>query len=100
MTTNKPKLPLLGKVALLAAAVAALVLFLVFGLRPTAIVAPVVRGNAPDARTGSVVVDAGYYMDIKSEIGGRDPSSERESGKRLAQGGGLVSHEPRGIEIG
>lgn len=99
MTTNKPKVPLLGKVALLAAAVAALVLFLVFGLRPTAIVAPVVRGNAPDARTGSVVVDAEYYMDIKSEIGGRIASSELEPGKRFAKGDVLVRIDPRDIEI-
>lgn len=99
MNTDKTKVPLVAKVALVAAVVAGIVLFLVFGLRPTAVVAPVVRGKMPDARPGSVVVEAEYFMDIKSEIGGRIATSELEPGKHFAKGDVLVQIDPRDVEI-
>lgn len=93
------RFPVFARVLVVALVLAALALFLVFGLRPVATVAPVVRGNAPDARPGSVVVDAEYFMDIKSEIGGRILTSELEPGKRFAKGELLVQIDPRDVEL-
>lgn len=54
--------------------------------RPTAQVVVVTRGNAVDARPGSVTVAPGYSEDIKSESGGRLVDSRLEEGSRFRKG--------------
>jgi RND family efflux transporter MFP subunit len=88
--------------AKLAAAVV-VVCLLVFGLiiwmRPTAIVVPVVRDLAINAVPGSVIVEAEFIMDIKSEIGGRIVHSELEPGRAFKKGDLLVRIDPRDVEL-
>jgi RND family efflux transporter MFP subunit len=75
----------------------------VFGIiqwtRPEALVAEVFRGRAVDAVPGSVVVEAGFIMDIKSEIGGRLIFTSLEPGKRFEEGEVLVRIDTGDIEL-
>lgn len=75
----------------------------VFGIfqwmRPEALVAEVMRGRAVDAVPGSVVVEAGFIMDIKSEIGGRLIFTALEPGKRFKEGEVLVKIDTGDIEL-
>lgn len=67
--------------------------------RPEALVAEVFRGRAVDAVPGSVVVEAGFIMDIKSEIGGRLIFTTLEPGKRFKEGDVLVRIDTGDIEL-
>ncbi len=93
------KIPFLAKVAIAVLAVVLLVFGLILWTRPTAVVVPVVRGVAVNAVPGSVVVNAEYTMDIKSELGGRIVQSELEPGKRFAKGDLLVHIDPRDVDL-
>ena len=68
-------------------------------MRPEALVAEVMRGRAVDAVPGSVVVEAGFIMDIKSEIGGRLIFTALEPGKRFKEGEVLVKIDTGDIEL-
>ena len=68
----------------------ALSVVLFYFTRPVAKVMRVVRGKAIDAVPGSVIVDAEYQMDLKSEIGGRILKSMLDDGKHVKEGEFLV----------
>jgi RND family efflux transporter MFP subunit len=67
--------------------------------RPTAKVVPVVRGQAVDAVPGSVIVDAEYQMDLKSEVGGRIIKSTLDDGKHVKQGDFLVQLDTGDLKL-
>lgn len=81
----------------------AIVGLVIFGfsrwLRPVARVVPVERGKAVDAVPGSVVVEAEFTMEIKSEIGGRIIRSTLEPGKRFEEGALLVQIDTGDIDL-
>jgi len=68
-------------------------------LRPEARVAEVKRGRAVDAVPGSVVVEAEFVMDIKSEIGGRIVFTELAPGRPFREGDLLVRIDTGDIEL-
>jgi len=59
-------------------------------MRPTAQVATVVKGRAFDLVPGSVIVQAEFQTEVKSEIGGRVIRSELDEGEQVAAGATLV----------
>ena len=77
----------MGKKTLLVAlvAVVAVVGYIYFS-RPAALVAEVTSGKAIKAVPGSVIVQAEYEMELKSEVGGRVIKSELDPGKAVKAG--------------
>jgi RND family efflux transporter MFP subunit len=93
------KLSLFAKLAVALVLVALLVFGLIVWMRPTALVVPVVRDKAINAVPGSVIVEAEFTMEIKSELGGRIVHSELEPGKRFAEGALLVRIDTRDVDL-
>jgi RND family efflux transporter MFP subunit len=89
----------IAKLVAFVVVVAGIVLVTVIWMRPTATVAPVVRDKAVDAVPGSVVVEAEYAMDIKSEIGGRIIHSELDPGKAFKEGALLLRIDTRDVDL-
>jgi RND family efflux transporter MFP subunit len=76
-----------GKKTLLALVVIAAGIFAyVYMSRPVALVAEVTSGRAIKAVPGSVIVQAEYEMELKSEVGGRVIRSELDPGKPVSAG--------------
>jgi RND family efflux transporter MFP subunit len=71
----------------------------VFLTRPVAQVAVVKRGKAVDAKPGSVIVQAEYEMDLKSEVGGRLIRSELDPGTQVRQGEILAQIDPGDLKL-
>ncbi|HXA81274.1 MAG TPA: efflux RND transporter periplasmic adaptor subunit [Opitutaceae bacterium] len=95
---NKPffsRARLIVAVSVLSALVAGLIYF----TRPVAKVVRVVRGQAVKAVPGSVMVDAEYEMELKSELGGRIIKSALDEGKHVKEGEFLAQLDTGGIEI-
>jgi RND family efflux transporter MFP subunit len=67
--------------------------------RPVAKVVRVVRGTAVDAVPGSVIVDAEYQMDLKSEVGGRIIKSDLDNGKHVTEGEFLVQLDTGDLKL-
>jgi RND family efflux transporter MFP subunit len=67
--------------------------------RPVAKVVRVARGPAVDAVPGSVIVDAEYQMDLKSEVGGRIVKSALDDGKHVKEGEFLVQLDTGDIKL-
>ncbi|HSY53195.1 MAG TPA: efflux RND transporter periplasmic adaptor subunit [Opitutaceae bacterium] len=67
--------------------------------RPVAKVVRVVRGQAVDAVPGSVIVDAEYQMDIKSEVGGRIIKSALAVGDHVKDGDFLVQLDAGDLKL-
>jgi RND family efflux transporter MFP subunit len=86
----------LAVVAVLAAAAAGGALVLT---RPVAQVAVVKLGKAVDARPGSLIVQAEYRMDLKSEVGGRLIRSELDPGKLFKQGAFIAQIDPGDLQL-
>ncbi len=59
----------------------------------------VVRGQAVDAVPGSVIVDAEYQMDIKSEVGGRIIKSALAVGDHVKEGEFLVQPDTGDLKL-
>jgi RND family efflux transporter MFP subunit len=85
---------LVAAVALIALAIAGWLL-----IKPTARVATVTSGRAVQAVPGSVVVRAEFYMELKSEIGGRVLSSQLELGKHFAAGDILLQIDSGDLQL-
>jgi len=68
-------------------------------LRPVARTEPAYKGIAINAVPGSVVVQAEYIMDLKSEAEGRLLSSELDPGKKVIQGDVLVQIDPADLKL-
>jgi RND family efflux transporter MFP subunit len=86
----------------LAAAAAAAVLLVLAGLylfRPTARVVAVRRGNADDARPGSVTVAAEYIEPITSELGGRLIKSNLMPGRHYREGEFMAQLDTSDIDL-
>ncbi len=77
----------------------ALAVALVYVTGPVAKVVRVVRDQAINAVPGSVIVDAEYQMELKSEIGGHIIKSALDEGKHVKQGEFLVQLDTGDIEI-
>jgi RND family efflux transporter MFP subunit len=77
----------------------ALAVGLIYFTRPVAKVVRVVRGQAVKAVPGSVMVDAEYEMELKSELGGRIIKSALDEGKHVKEGEFLAQLDTGGIEI-
>jgi RND family efflux transporter MFP subunit len=95
---NKPffsRARLIVAVSVLIALAAGLIYF----TRPVAKVVRVVRGKAVKAVPGSVIVDAEYEMQLKSELGGRIIKSALDEGKHVKEGEFLAQLDTGGIEI-
>ncbi len=88
-----------AKAVLFLVVVAALIFGLSRWTRPVALVAEVTRGRAVDAVPGSVVVEAEFTMEIKSEIGGRLIRSTLDPGKRFPDGSLLVQIDTGDIDL-
>jgi len=93
------KLSLLLKIALPVALVAAVAVYAVNSLKPTAVVAPVERSVAVRAVPGTVQVKAEKDMAIKSERPGRIARSWLESGKAVESGDLLVQLDTGDIDL-
>jgi RND family efflux transporter MFP subunit len=93
------RLSLPAKLLIALLVLVALVFGAVLWTRPVATVVAVVRDKAINAVPGSVVVEAEFIMDIKSELGGRIVHSELDPGKRFAKGDLLVRIDARDIEL-
>lgn len=93
------KLPLVLKTLVALALAGALIAAAMVWFRPTAVVAPVERGRAVSAVPGSVVVEAEYTMDVKSEIGGRIAFSALDPGKRFAEGEVLLRIDTTDVDL-
>lgn len=76
-------------------------LYLYRVLRPTAIVEPVVDGNAIDGKTGNVTVEEEYPEDIKSEIPGRilEQDFNLQLGQIVHKGEVLVRMDSKDAEL-
>jgi RND family efflux transporter MFP subunit len=77
----------------------ALAIALIYFTRPVAKVVRVVRGKAVNAVPGSVIVDADYEMELKSELGGHIIKSTLDEGKHVKEGEFLVQLDTGDIEI-
>ena len=77
----------------------ALVFFLFWWLRPTALVTKVVRGVAPNAVPGTVTVIAQQDSDVKSQQGGRILESNLEVGKKYKAGDVLLQIDPSELKL-
>ena len=71
----------------------------IYSSRPVAKVVRVVRGQAVDAVPGSVIVDAEYQMDIKSEVGGRIIKSALAVGDHVKDGDFLVQLDTGDLKL-
>lgn len=67
--------------------------------RPVAKVVRAMRGQAVDAVPGSVIVDAEYQMDLKSEVGGRIIKSALDDGKPVKEGEFLVQLDTGDLKL-
>jgi RND family efflux transporter MFP subunit len=92
MTTSKKML--LGALALGLAIVA-----YVYFSRPTVLVARVTSGTAYKAVPGSVIVQAKFEMELKSEVSGRVVKSELDPGKPVAAGDVLAQLDTGDLEL-
>ena len=90
----------LGKKLLISliVAVAAIVGFLYLS-RPVALVTEVTSGRAVKAVPGSVIVQAEFEMELKSEVGGRVIKSELDPGKKVLAGSVLCQLDPGDLEL-
>ncbi len=79
MTTGK-------KIAIGAGALVLIIVAYVYLSRPVALVAKVSSGTAYKAVPGSVIVQAEYDMELKSEVSGRVVQSELDPGKPIKAG--------------
>ncbi|HWZ95460.1 MAG TPA: efflux RND transporter periplasmic adaptor subunit [Opitutaceae bacterium] len=66
---------------------------------PVAKVVRAMRGQAVDAVPGSVIVNAEYQMDLKSEVGGRIIKSALDDGKPVKEGEFLVQLDPGDLKL-
>jgi RND family efflux transporter MFP subunit len=80
-------------------ALAAVVGLAVYVNRPVAKVVRAVRGAAVDAVPGSVIVDAEYQMELKSELGGHIVKSALDEGKHVKKDEFLVQLDTGDLEI-
>jgi RND family efflux transporter MFP subunit len=96
-----PNKPLLSRARLIAAisVLIALAIALLYFTSPVAKVVRVVRGQAVKAVPGSVIVDAEYELELKSELGGHLIKSALDEGKPVKEGEFLVQLDTGGIEI-
>jgi len=94
-----PRFRFLRRAAIAAVVVAALVLGVLYLLRPVAVVAPAVRGTAVRAVPGSVEVEAEYAQELKSEVGGRVAESVLEIGQRVRAGDVLVRLDTGDVDL-
>jgi RND family efflux transporter MFP subunit len=95
---NKPFISR-GRLILAAFVLIALAVALIYFTRPVAKVVRVVRGKAIDAVPGSVIVDAEYEMELKSEIAGHIVKSALDEGKHVKLGEFLVQLDTGDIDI-
>lgn len=95
---NKPKSILL-RVVLVAAAAVVAVYAVLFWMRPSVPVVRVKAGMATNAVSGSVVVEAEYTMDLKSEVGGRVLSSTMSLDKRVKKGDVLLQLDTTDLRL-
>jgi RND family efflux transporter MFP subunit len=77
----------------------ALAVALIYFTRPVAKVVRVVRGKAVDAVPGSVIVNAEYEMELKSELGGHLIKSALDEGKHVQKGEFLVQLDAGDIDV-
>ncbi|MCF7687222.1 MAG: efflux RND transporter periplasmic adaptor subunit [Cephaloticoccus sp.] len=76
-----------------------LVLGYIYFSRPTALVAEVTSGRAVKAVPGSVIVQAEFEMELKSEVGGRVVKSNLDPGKTVAAGEVLCQLDTGDLEL-
>jgi RND family efflux transporter MFP subunit len=88
-----------GRLMVAVAVLLALAAALIYFTRPVAKVVRVVRGKAVNAVPGSVIVDADYEMELKSELGGHIIKSALDEGKHVKEGEFLAQLDTGGIEI-
>ncbi len=96
-----PNKPFVSRARLIvtASVLIALAVALVYFTRPVAKVVRVVRGKAVNAVPGSVIVDAEYDMELKSELGGHIIKSTLDEGKHVKEGEFLVQLDTGDIEV-
>jgi RND family efflux transporter MFP subunit len=96
-----PNKPLFSRARLLVAVsvLIALASALIYFTRPVAKVVRAVRGQAVNAVPGSVIVDAEYEMELKSELGGHLIKSALDEGKHVKEGEFLVQLDTGDVEI-
>lgn len=94
----RPKRSGLTLIALLVILVAAAVGYFVFGV-PTAKVAVVTAGKALNAVPGSVLVQAEYAMELKTEAEGRLISSNMDPGKPVKEGEVLAQIDTADLKL-
>lgn len=87
------------KVIIGAAALALAIAAYVYFSRPVALVAKVTSGTAYKAVPGSVIVQAEFVMELKSEVGGRVVRSELDPGKSVAAGDVLAQLDTGDLEL-
>jgi RND family efflux transporter MFP subunit len=80
-------------------AIAAIVVVVIYSLRPVARVVAVRRGHAIDARPGSVLVVASYQEPITSEVGGRLVKSALQPGQAFHEGDFMAQIDPGDIDL-
>lgn len=97
MANKSPRLAL--KLLVAAVVLAAVVVGLIYLLRPVADVAIVYRGKAIDSVPGSITVEAQYEMDLKSEYPGRILRSELEPGKIVKTGDFLAQIDSSKLQL-
>lgn len=95
---NKPKSILL-RVVLIAAAAVVAVYAVLFWMRPSVPAVRVKAGMATNAVSGSVIVEAEYTMDLKSEVGGRVLSSTMSLDKRVKEGDVLLQLDTTDLRL-
>jgi len=81
------------------AAVAVLVLAIMYFLRPVAPVASAFRGKAVRNVPGTVEVKAEFIMELKSEVAGRVRSSTLDVGKKVFQNDVLVQLDTGDVDL-
>lgn len=92
MTTGK-------KLALAAGGLVLAIAAYIYISRPVALVAKVTSGTAYKAVPGSVIVQAEYEMELKSEVGGRVVRSELDPGKHVKVGEVLAQLDPGDLAL-
>jgi RND family efflux transporter MFP subunit len=88
-----------GRLILAVSVLSALAIALIYFSIPMAKVVRVVRGKAVNAVPGSVIVNAEYEMELKSELGGHLIQSALDEGKHVKQGEFLAQLDTGDIEI-
>ena len=91
--------PLILKLFLAVAIIAAAIVATIYALRQVAAVAIVSRGKAIDAVSGSVTVQAEFEMDLKGEYPGRVVRSELDPGKPVKTGDFLAQIDTSKLEL-